>query len=60
MVVKKGPERGKPGVKMDSLMLTNGSEKVGLLEDKDKVRTRIGDIVNIESDITLPLLQGLV
>ena len=25
-----------------------------------EVMTRIGDIVNIESDITLPLLQGLV
>ena len=40
---------------MDS-WLTNGGEKEVNLE----VRTRIGDIVNIESNITLALLQRLV
>ena len=44
---------------MDS-WLTNGSEKRGLKEVYLEVRTRIGDIVNIKSNITLPLLQGLV
>ena len=34
--------------------------KRGLKEVNLDVRTRIGDIVNIESDITLLLLQGLV
>ena len=34
--------------------------KRGLKEIFLEVRTRIGHIVNIESDITLPLLQGLV
>ena len=45
---------------MDS-WLTNGSEKgAGLQEVNLEVRTRIWDIVNLESDITLPLLQGFV
>ena len=44
---------------MDS-WLTNGSEKGGLKEVNLEVRTRIGDRVNIEYDISLPLLQGLV
>ena len=34
--------------------------KKGLKEVNLEVRTRIEDIVNIESDVTLPLLQGLV
>ena len=44
---------------MDS-WLTNGSEKGAFIEVNLEVRIRIGDVVNIESDITLPLLQGLV
>ena len=44
---------------MDS-WLTNGSEKGASKEVYLEVRTRIGDIVNIESDITLPLFQGLI
>ena len=48
---EKGPYRGVPGVKMVSW---------GLKEVNLGVRTRIGDIVNTESDMTLPLLQGLV
>ena len=40
---------------MDS-WLTNGSEKRGVKEVNLEVRIRIGDIVNIEAGITIPLL----
>ena len=42
------------------LWLTNGSEKRVLKDVNLEVRTRIEDRINIESDITLLLLQGLV
>ena len=46
--------------KLTDLWLTDGGEKRGLKDVNTEVRARKGDRVNIESDITLPLLQGSV
>ena len=46
--------------KLADSWLINGSGKRGLKEVNREARTKLGDILNIESGITLSLLQGLV